>query len=175
MLLTTESTLTSLIRGDYQVLPSRVNQNKKYKNHKSSYSVSKDKILKTYKESTITSHSNYTNEPVKGHKRSSSDSQKLYDINNWKRNLNPPLERAKCSTNENTSRFRKKSKKSYSKERSKHNKSTNHEKSLEKASMQIDRYYNPRNKIDSNDPVLVTPRSFHAAGQHSSKLSSKMT
>ncbi len=139
---------------------------KKYKNHKSSYSVSKDKIIKTYKESTITSHSNYTSEPVKGHKRSSSDSQKLYDINNWKRSLNPPFEKAKCNTNENTSRFRKNLVK-----REGHNKSTNHEKSLEKASIQMEKYYNPKEKIDSSDPMLVTPRSFNFGGQHSSKNS----
>lgn len=142
---------------------------KKYKNPKSSYYVSKDKIIKTYKESTITSHSNYTNEPVKGHKRSSSDSQKLYDINNWKASLNPPFDKAKCNTNENTSRFRKKIRKTYSKERAKNSKSTNHEKSVEKASIHIDKYYNLNKQNENADPMLVTPRSFHIGGQHSSK------
>jgi len=80
------------IKGNYLMFQSQVNENKDYKDHKSSYSVSKEKILKTYKEATISSHSNYTNEPVKGHKRSSSDSQKLYDLNKWN-NFVAPLEK----------------------------------------------------------------------------------
>jgi len=77
----------------------------------------------------------------------------------------------KCNTNENTSRFRKKARKNINKERRKKNKSTNNDKSVERTSIQLDKYYNQQDgKIDYNDPMLVTPRSFNIGGQHSSKI-----
>lgn len=55
---------------------------KDHKDHMNTYNNSKDKIVKAYKHS-LTHHGNYSTEPVKGHKRSSSDSQQLYDLNKW--------------------------------------------------------------------------------------------
>lgn len=66
----------------YSTLSKSSKGNKDGKEHAGSYSVSKDKIAKAYKETSMP-HSNYTSDPIKGHKRSSSDSQKLYDLNKW--------------------------------------------------------------------------------------------
>ena len=142
---------------------------KSKKENKSSYSVSKEKILKTYKESAISSHSNYTNEP-KCHKRSSSDSQKLYDLNKWN-NFSAQIEKQKWNTNENSSRFRKKTRKTVSKDRHKNNKSSNVEKSAERASSKLKQFYNPKHssKFDNSDAMLNTPRSLNFIGQNSSK------
>lgn len=48
----------------------------------SSYSSTKDKTIKVYHNSSV-NNSNYGHENIKIHKRSSSDSQKLYDLNKW--------------------------------------------------------------------------------------------
>lgn len=73
-------------------------------------------------------------------------------------------------THENTTRFRKKTRKILNKERRKKNKSTNNDKSIERISIKQDKYYNKQDdRIDYNDPMLITPRSFNIGGQHSSK------
>lgn len=64
-----------------------------------------------------------------------------------------------------------KTKKATNKERRKKSKSSNHNKSIERASTQLDQFNNKQGgKIDYNDPILITPRSFSIGGQHSSKF-----
>lgn len=63
------------------------------KSQSSNYNTSKENIVKAYKNSA-THHGNYTTEPLKYHKRSSSDSQKLYDLNKWT-SFNPPMAKQK--------------------------------------------------------------------------------
>lgn len=91
--------------NNHKKISTILQSHKRKRDHKSNYSVSKDKLLKTYKESSLSSHNNYMNEPSKVHKRSSSDSQKLYDLNKWNKFIAPPD--TKLNTHENTSRFRK--------------------------------------------------------------------
>lgn len=98
------------------------------------------------------------NESIKFHKRSSSDSQKLYDLNKWT-NFNIPITQPKCSTNENSSRIRKNTRKSGSKDRIKNNFSQI-DKSLERNSIHFDKLYNPIKGYETTDMIMITPRSF---------------
>ena len=135
---------------------SKSSKSKKDNNDSSYYVNSKDNVVKIYHNSSA--HHNYVNDTLKFHKRSSSDSQKLYDLNKWT-NFNIPISQQKWSTNENSSRIRKNTKKSGSKDRIKNNFSQI-EKSLDRNSIQLDKFYNPVKGYDTSDMMLVTPRSF---------------
>lgn len=129
------------------------------KNGGNNYSMVKDKYSK----------SQYHSEKAK-HKRSSSDSQKLYDLNKWS-NFHMPVAKPKCKTNENSSRIKKNSRKAVSKDRIKNNTSSQYDRYIERNSIQFDKFYNPNKVYENNDMILVTPRSFNCNGPSSGKFS----
>ena len=57
-----------------------------------------------------------------------------------------------------------------SKERQKNSVSTHHENSIERASIQLDKFYNPVKGYDQSDAMMITPRSFNHVGNNSGKL-----
>lgn len=75
------------------------------KHHGSSVSNPKEKGSRIYNNSSAVQNT-YGVDATKFHKRSSSDSQKLYDLNKYA-NFHMPSTKVKCKTNENSSRLRK--------------------------------------------------------------------
>lgn len=143
------------------------NTKKSSKDHGSNYSIVKDKF---------SSQSNYNPENSK-HKRSSSDSQKLYDLNKWS-NFNMPVAKQKWKTNENSSRLKSghnKTRKAASKDRMVPNVSSQYDRSIERNSIQLDKFYNPHKGYDNSDMILVTPRSFNWNGSSSGIIKFKIS
>ena len=129
------------------------------KERSGNYSMVKDKYY---------NQSHYNTDNSK-HKRSSSDSQKLYDLNKWS-NFNMPVTKHKSKTNENLARIKKNTRKPFSKDH--HiigNQPSNYNKSLDRNSIQLDKFYNPSKGYDTQ-MILVTPRSYNLNGPNSGNI-----
>ena len=50
------------------------------------------------------------------------------------------------------------------------NKSSNYNKSLDRNSIQLDKFYNPNKVYDNNQMILVTPRSYNLNGPNSGNI-----